>query len=216
MGKPFYLVTSPSTGSACEALSFALKYHDLGIVYGENTAGAGHASTRGLTKIGFGLSAFIPNSKPEHPKHSDGFEKIGVTPDIQSTALLAVDRAYQLILSQLSMNSKNVAPLNNEIIKVTNKINRALIKQFKEARAYSQLVGRYSEKTQIVLQQGILKLRTSTGRQFQLTAVESDLFDIAFGRGRQVRVERDNSGNIKGVSLSPSPKQKEWQFRGKI
>ncbi|NQZ12185.1 MAG: hypothetical protein HRT35_33960, partial [Algicola sp.] len=113
LNKPVYLVTSGFTGSACEALTFVTKYHNLATVVGENTAGAGHALTSDLTPMGFGLAAFIPNSMPAHPKHQGGFEKIGVPVDVNASAPIAVDRAQQLILSELLEQNKKLAKDEN-------------------------------------------------------------------------------------------------------
>ncbi len=217
LGKPFYLVTSPFTGSACEALSFALKYHDLGIVYGETTAGAGHALTQGLTPMGFGLAAFIPNSKPEHPKYKGGFEKVGVTADIETSALVAVDQAYQMILSQLLDKNENDQQLSQAMVSITSKVNQALLAQVAESRSYADLVGQYDQQNKIVLERGQLKLVTASGRKYPLKNIDKDLFNMEFARhAQQVKIQRDENSRIRGISVSPPKGKTEWKYKQKI
>ena len=217
LDKPFYLVTSPFTGSACEALSFALKYHDLGIVYGETTAGAGHASTQGLTPIGYGLSAFIPNSKPEHPKHKGGFEKVGVSPDIETNSVVAVDQAHQMILSQLLEKNKNDSQLAEAIISVTSKVNQTLLEQVANSKAHADLLGQYDEQYKIIMDRGQLKLIGSSGRKYPLKKIEKDLFDMVYARnGQKIQIKRDEHSRVTGISLSPRKGQTAWKYKQKI
>ena len=217
LNKPFYLVTSAFTGSACEALSFSLKYHDLGIVYGETTAGAGHALTQGLTPVGYGLAAFVPNSKPEHPKHKGGFEKVGVTADIDVNSLTAVDQAYQTILSQLLEKDRNNSLLKNTIISVTDKINQSRLERVADSRIYVELLGQYDEQSTIILERGQLKYKGSNGRKYPLAKISKDLFSMVYARGdRKIRIKRDEKGQVTGLSLSPGKGKTDWEFKQKI
>ena len=217
LGKPFYLVTSGFTGSACEALSFSLKYHDLGIVYGETTAGAGHASVNGLIPISHKLAAFIPDSMPKHPKYKGGFEKVGVTADIETNSLIAVDQTYQMILSQLLEKNQHDKQLITAMLKATNKVKKSLLKQVRDSRKYNEMLGQYGEKDSIILEKGQLKIQLSSGRKYSLMLIEEDLFSLVYSRGDQkLRINRDGNKNIIGISLSPRPNNKEWRNEQKI
>ena len=217
LGKPFYLATSGFTGSACEALSFSLKYHDLGIVYGETTAGAGHASVNGLVAVGHKLAAFVPDSMPEHPKFKGGFEKVGVTADIETGSLIAVDQAYQMILSQLLEKNPQDKPLSKAMFKVTKQIQHALLQQVRDSREYAELVGQYSKQDAILLEKGQLKFQFSSGRKYPLVKLADDLFKLVYSRGdAKLRINRDANKNVIDISVSLSSGPKKWKNEQKI
>ncbi len=210
--KPVYLVTSGFTGSACEALTFVTKYHDLATIVGENTAGAGHALTSDLTPMGFGLAAFIPNSMPSHPKHKGGFEKIGVPVDVNASAPIAVDRALQLILSELLAKNSNSPTLAKALISSTEKTNKVLLEQVQNRRKYHALLGDYGDGRALIFEQGQLKYKTPRGMKIPLKQLDSDLFMMMSKRASsKVRVERNTEGEVTGISLSPRPGQTQWK-----
>lgn len=212
LNKPVYLVTSESTGSACEALSYVLKYHDLAIVLGENSAGAGHALTAPMTPVGFGMVAFIPNTRPEHPRHKGGFEKVGVAVDIDASTPVAVDRAHQLILSELISKRTGQKSLTEALMSSINKTNALLLAQANERRKYQPLLGEYGESDALIYERGQLKLRLASGRKLPLKQVDDDLFDIVSIRSAQkVRIDRKANGDIKGISISPGQGQTMWK-----
>jgi len=210
--KPLYIVTSGFTGSACEALSYILKYHDRAIIIGEKSAGAGHALTRELTSVGSGLVAFIPNSRPEHPKHKGGFEKVGVPTDIQAGAIIAVERAHQMILSQLLQKADNNQHLSQALIKNNEKLTKKLLAQSKESRITSELLGLYGDKFELIYELGQLKLKSVSGRKLPLQRVSDNLFSVMFMRGNQtVKINRNKEGKVVSISMSPRPGQTEWK-----
>ena len=217
LDKPFYLVTSGFTGSACEALSFALKYHNKGVVFGQTTAGAGHASTNGLTPVGYNLEAFIPNSRPEHPNKKGGFEKKGVTADIETNATMAQKQAYQNILLQLIDDKKDNSATTKALLNVSKDISNSLSEQVYYSRKYEYLEGNYENGEQILIERGELTLVTKSGRRFPLRYVEEDTFDVVFTRGGQkLSLDRDSKGNVIGYRVSPGEGQTEWKVRAKI
>lgn len=210
--KPVYLVTSGFTGSACEALTFVTKYHDLATVVGENTAGAGHALTNALTPVGPELVAFIPNSMPAHPKHKGGFEKIGVPVDVNASASIAVDRAQQMILSELLASNANNPTLAKALKNSTDKTNKMLLEQVQNRRKYHALLGDYGDNRALIFEQGQLKYKTPRGRKIPLKQLDSDLFVMMSKRApSKVRVERNANGEVTGISLSPQSGQTEWK-----
>ena len=215
--RPLYIVTSGFTGSACEALSYSLKYHDRAVIIGEKSAGAGHALTRELTSVGSGLVAFIPNSRPEHPKHKGGFEKIGVPTDIQAGAVIAVERAHQMILSQLLQKDDNNQHLSKALIDNNEKLTKKLLAQSKESRITSELLGLYGDKLELTYELGQLKLKSASGRKLPLQRVSDNLFSVMFMRGNQkVKINRNREGKVVSISMSPRPGQTEWKELTKL
>jgi hypothetical protein len=214
MNKPIYVITSPFTGSACEELSFDIKYHDVGFVYGQTTAGAGFAMEAEPTDIGFGLVAMIPDSLPKHPKYDFTFEKVGVTADIIENPVMALDKAHQSILSQLIAKSKNNDLLTQSLLTSVEKTNTMALIMAQQGREYRAYLGNYGDKEKIVFDEGQLKI--NFGKQALLMQkISDDLFSLKFTGGGKIRFERDKQGNVTGYSLYRAHTDK-WSFTDKI
>lgn len=89
-----YLLTSNRTASAGEHLSLSLKRTNRATLIGETTRGAGHYG--GFIPLGHGYSAFIPVGRTFDPHTGEGWEGVGVKPDIAVAADKALDEALKL------------------------------------------------------------------------------------------------------------------------
>jgi hypothetical protein len=90
-----YLLTSKKTASAGEHFSLALKRTDRATLIGEATAGAGHyGGTEPLDKD-FTYAAFIPVGRTFDPDTGEGWEGVGVQPDVAVPADQALDEALK-------------------------------------------------------------------------------------------------------------------------
>lgn len=89
-----YLLTSNRTASAAEHLSLALKRTHRATLVGETTAGAGHYG--GMAELPGGYGAFVPVGRTFDPDTGQGWEGIGVAPDVPVPAAAALDKALQL------------------------------------------------------------------------------------------------------------------------
>lgn len=208
LNKPVYIATSDRTGSACEQLAYQLKYHNIATVIGETTAGAGHALMKGdngLIPVGYGMKAFIPNTKPMHPNNNEGFERIGVPVDINTTATIAIDKAYQLILtSSIDENGTDKALLSGLLIESSIKVNKQLIQQAKNRVKYQELLGNYEKERALVFDFGVLKYQSPTGRKIPLKMLKDDQFTMLSPRAPfNVNIMRDEDGNVMAMKLSP-------------
>jgi hypothetical protein len=164
--------------------------------------------------MGYGLAAFVPNSRPEHPKHKGGFEKIGVTADIKSNSIVAVDLAYQMTLSQLLEKNGHKDKIAKEIVTTTSRINQVLLEQVASAREYADLTGQYSDQYKIILDSGQLKLASASGRKYPLRETDKDLFELVYSRsGQKIRIERDDHRHLKGISISSDKGLAPWKFK---
>lgn len=110
-----FVLTSSRTGSAAEAISFALARTKRGTVIGEPTAGAGHFGSR--RRIGGNFSVMIPFGRPLDPQTNAGWEGDGVQPTIRVPATRALAEA--LVRSGISEAeavriSASVAPASLE------------------------------------------------------------------------------------------------------
>lgn len=217
LNKPLYLVTSSFTGSACEALSFAQKYHQTGILIGETTAGAGHASTQGLAPVGHGLSVFVPDSMPVHPKVKGGFEKSGVTPQIEINASMALDVAYQTMLSRLISEQGKKPVLVNALTNVGTKINRHITQHVTDSLDHKDFVGQYDQQNRIVMRKGQLHWVSAQGRYYPLVSESKDTFvSLLSSKDISVRIERDETDKIVGLSIRVGTQSPDWQYRAKV
>ncbi|QPQ55951.1 S41 family peptidase [Allosphingosinicella flava] len=79
-----YLLVSPRTASAGEHLALSLKRTGRATLIGETTAGAGHFGND--ADLGGGYRAFIPVGRTFDPETGEGWEGIGVAPDVEVPA----------------------------------------------------------------------------------------------------------------------------------
>jgi hypothetical protein len=90
---PVYVLTG-FTGSACEHLTMALKATGRATVVGSRTGGAGHYST--LVTLHGGYSLLLPIGRTYDPRTGEGWERVGIEPDIEVDPSTAEARALAL------------------------------------------------------------------------------------------------------------------------
>ncbi|HEX8443414.1 MAG TPA: S41 family peptidase [Allosphingosinicella sp.] len=88
-----FLLTSGRTASAAEHLSLSLKRTGRATLIGETTRGAGHYGFG--ADLGGGYSAFIPVGRTFDPDTGEGWEGVGVKPDVAVPADQALDEALK-------------------------------------------------------------------------------------------------------------------------
>lgn len=98
--KPVYVLTSTTTFSGGEQLSYDLQQLSRATIIGERTRGG--ANAREGFPVHPHLEATISVAEAVHPKTGGNWEGVGVTPDIQATAGQACDTAYQLALQHVT------------------------------------------------------------------------------------------------------------------
>ena len=89
-----YLLTSNRTVSAGEHFSLSMKRTHRATLIGETTRGAGHYG--GISDLGHGYAAFIPIGRTFDPDTGEGWEGVGVEPDVAVPADKALDEALKL------------------------------------------------------------------------------------------------------------------------
>ena len=97
--KPVYVLTSATTFSGGEQLSYDLQQLGRATIIGERTRGGAHA--REGFPVHPHLEATISVAEAVNPKTGGNWEGTGVTPDIQTTAGQAHDTAYELALQDV-------------------------------------------------------------------------------------------------------------------
>ena len=89
-----YVLIGNRTISAGEHLAFALQRTRRAILIGETTRGAGHVETD--FQLAAGYSAVIPFARAFDPETGEGWEGVGVRPDIAVAADEALGEALRL------------------------------------------------------------------------------------------------------------------------
>ncbi len=213
-GKPAYVVTASTTGSACEELSFDLKYHEKALLVGEQTAGAGLGSRSGMADLGHGFEAFIPDMKPVHPKFDGGFEGIGVPPDINVPASDAVAFAHMSALGQLIDRAGDDAhrnALEAELTASALQWTRDVRGRIASSRAFGDFTGRYDAKREIVVDNGgLYYVDGNRGIRGELLEHSHDTFALSRSPGQLLRFERDTAGKVIGFRIS-EPGGEPWR-----
>jgi len=97
--KPVYALTSATTFSGGEQLSYDLQQLGRATIIGERTRGGAHA--REGFRVHPHLEATISVAEAVNPKTGGNWEGTGVVPDIQATAGQARDTAYKLALQNV-------------------------------------------------------------------------------------------------------------------
>ncbi|MCO1577496.1 S41 family peptidase [Crossiella sp. SN42] len=97
--KPVYVLTSGTTFSAAEELSYDLQQLGRATIIGETTRGGAHPC-RGFT-VHPHLEATIPAARAINPISGTNWEEVGVVPDIAVPAGEALDRAHREALTTL-------------------------------------------------------------------------------------------------------------------
>ena len=98
--KPVYVLTSATTFSGGEQLSYDLQQLGRATIVGERTRGGAHAR-EGFT-VHPHLEATISVARAINPKTGTNWEGSGVTPDIQTPATHARDTAYRRALNDVT------------------------------------------------------------------------------------------------------------------
>lgn len=91
-----YLLVSGRTASAAEHLALSLKRTHRATLVGETTRGAGHYGGMLPMDDSMTYAAFIPVGRTFDPDTGEGWEGVGVKPDVAVPADQALDRALQL------------------------------------------------------------------------------------------------------------------------
>ena len=99
-GAKVFLLTSNRTGSAGEHFALALKRTKRATLIGETTAGAGHYGGMEPLDKDFTSAAFIPVGRTFDPDTGEGWEGVGVKPDVE----VAADQAFGEALKRAGLD----------------------------------------------------------------------------------------------------------------
>ncbi|WP_410221444.1 S41 family peptidase [Pedobacter sp.] len=100
LDKPVFILTSESTFSAGEEMSYDLKTQNRATLIGEVTGGA--ANDGEVEDLGNGFFVFIPNGRAINPITHTNWEGVGVQPDVLVPAAKALVTAHQMALKTVA------------------------------------------------------------------------------------------------------------------
>ena len=104
VGKDVYILTSNRTFSAGEEFVYGMKYQKKGIIIGEQTRGGAHLCDPFSIKDK--LVLIIPTGRSINPITKSNWERVGVEPDIVTSADQAFNVAYEMALKKKMKNEK--------------------------------------------------------------------------------------------------------------
>lgn len=102
-GIPVWVLADGGSGSASEDFAYTIKHDGRGRVIGERTAGAGHMNTIRPVAPGFMLS--ISWAGPISPVTGSNWEGVGVVPDVEVPAPLALDAALAEVYERMAADA---------------------------------------------------------------------------------------------------------------
>jgi hypothetical protein len=193
---PLYVLISPRTGSAAEAIAFTLQSCGRATVVGENSAGAANPGRPFPTTQGF--SVFISTGSPRNPINGRNWEGDGVRPDVAVPTARAQLRAQELALEKLLAGVQDAERLDVQWALEALRANASPF-AVKNLAAYAGIYG------PLRIEVAGERLMVSRARQppVALVPLQTDLFHIEGEPARRVAFERDK-GVVSGLQLRGS------------
>jgi uncharacterized protein YdeI (BOF family) len=186
-----YILTSPLTGSACEAFSYSLQQYGRAKIVGEPTAGAGYANSLEMIGAGFVLSVSV--GRPEHPRSGKGWEGVGVQPDIATPAANALAVAHAEALKKLASASGDEGR-KQELTAAARTVEASLNAAMVAPSSLQGYVGKYGENKTITVQEGALYYQRVGGRGGKLVPLSADTYSL--NDDAKITFIRDAGGNV--------------------
>jgi retinol-binding protein 3 len=101
---PVYILTSQTTFSAAEDFAYSMQQSKRALVIGDTTRGGAHPAGPFLLEQGFVIH--LPFARSINPYSKTNWEGSGVIPDIPAKADRALEKAQELILTQVMEQAK--------------------------------------------------------------------------------------------------------------
>lgn len=208
-GKPLYVLTSRSTGSAAEEFAYHVANFRFGELVGQPTAGAAHRN--GLFPAGQGFVASVSEGRPIHPVTKGNWEGKGVAPTLPTEAPAALETAHLKALERLAASD---GP-DRQRLAFLAQSKRARITPAALAAPAQAYAGRFGERT-IAVENGTLTYQRQGGPKSRLLSIGADRFALENdpavhillrmegGRAAALEVLRDDGGRISATRTAGS------------
>jgi hypothetical protein len=190
-----YVLTSDHTFSAAEEFTFDLKNLERATIVGDTTGGGGHTVASCIFNFDtFRIGMRIPYGRAYNPKNNEGWEGIGVIPDIAVPAEQALDAAHADALHHLIENEKDERFIARYRWNLTDLESRLHPSTISKGRM-RQYVGTYGPR-RIFIDNGSLYYQREDGPRYELEPMGDDLFRVRGLDYFRLSFERDPSGKI--------------------
>jgi hypothetical protein len=195
-----YILTSHSTGSGAEAFAYGMKHQGRATIIGETTAGAAHWSEY-YDFPDLGVRVMVPIARPINPVTKTSWERVGVTPNIETSAQKALETAQVDALKNLlekATDDDSRRDLRWYLAAAEAGIDRPAFTE-KELEHYT---GEYADgRYAILVKDGLLFWRYVDGTEFRMVPLTADLFGFEDDDDYRIRIFRDNEGKVSGFQL---------------
>jgi hypothetical protein len=193
--QPVYVLTSGRTFSAAEEFTFDLKHLERATIVGDTTGGGGHTvAGYAFNFDGFRIGIRIPYGRAYNPENNEGWEGVGVAPDIVVPAAQALDAAHADALRKLidaEEDEQIVASYQWGLTDLESRLNPVELSK-KEMKQY---VGTYGPR-RIFIEDGALHYQREDRPSYRMEPMGEDLFRVGDLDYFRLTFERNESGKV--------------------
>jgi hypothetical protein len=191
-----YVLTSGNTASAAEEFTYNLKNMKRATIVGETTAGAAHP----VNQFGFGQAMYarISVGRAINPYTNTNWEGTGIKPHIEVPVPQALNVAHLEALKHLAEsveNPRRKAGIEWAMISLEALNNPMILDPGK----FEQYAGRFGPR-KIMLENGQLFYQRENRPKMALVPLAEDLFGLEEAAYFRLRFDRDDNGDIIGVT----------------
>ncbi|MGD9549339.1 MAG: S41 family peptidase [Candidatus Krumholzibacteriia bacterium] len=193
--QPVYVLVSGHTFSAAEEFTFDLKHLERATIVGETTGGGGHTvASYTFDFDGFRMGIRVPYGRAYDPKTNQGWEGVGIRPDIEVPADQALEAARADALRKL-MEREEDQEYKAGLQWVLTDLESRLSPLAVSGDELRQYVGVFGPR-EVMLQDGELFYRRGDGPLMKLTPMGPDLFRVGDLDYFRARFERDDDDRV--------------------
>jgi hypothetical protein len=194
---PLYILTSGNTFSAAEEFTFDMKNLERATIVGETTGGGGNT----VASYAFDFDTFrlwmrASFGAATDPRTGEGWEGVGVTPDIEVPAETALETAQREILTKMIAEADSTETFDLEW--AYQDLASRLEPISLDRKQKTEYVGGYGPR-KIYLEGDDLYYRREDRPAHLLAPMEKDLFRVGDLEYFRLKFERDESGRIRRV-----------------
>jgi hypothetical protein len=193
--QPVYVLTSGNTFSAAEEFTFDLKNLERATVVGDTTGGGGHTVNGYVFDFdGFRILIRLPYGRAYNPENNEGWEGVGVIPDIAVPSEQALEAAHATALRNLIDTEEDEAykaGLEWALLDLDSRLEPVEISK-KQMKEY---VGQYGPR-RIFIDGGGLFYQRDDRAAMRMEPMAEDLFRVGDLDYFRLTFERDSKGKI--------------------
>ncbi|MDJ0654447.1 MAG: S41 family peptidase [Xanthomonadales bacterium] len=190
---PIWVLTSGRTFSAAEEFTYNLKHMERAQVVGEVTGGGAHP-VEDFTMAEHGLRMSLPFGRAINPITGTNWEGTGVMPDTNVPADNALAVAHRQALEKLAEAAESPDRKFQLEWAVDGLAAEETPFELSPLKV-GDYPGTYGPR-RVWLEDGVLTYQRGQGREYQLAAMDDDLFRLINMDTFRIRFERDDKGKV--------------------